>query len=126
MKLTRLNQIDFKTFYLLAQEKKGDNYKFGPVVANSIKIWKTVERRIGDPSNSLTVHLLRGERDVRHADPYARLYFETWSKHRQGRTVANRYNTDKAESNPRASVVDDRRTISNRGKAKRDNPGTQQ
>ncbi len=48
--------------------------------------------------------LLRGERDVRHADPYARLYFETWSKHRQGRTVANRYNTDKAESNPRASV----------------------
>ncbi len=29
--------------------KKGDNYKFGPVVANSIKIWKTVERRIGEP-----------------------------------------------------------------------------
>ncbi len=26
--------------------KKGDNYKFGPVVANSIKIWKTVEHRI--------------------------------------------------------------------------------
>ncbi len=49
MKLTRLNQIDFKIFYLLAQEKKGDNYKFGPVVANSIKIWKTVERRIGGP-----------------------------------------------------------------------------
>ncbi len=47
MKLTRLNQIDFKIFYLLAQEKKGDNYKFGPV--NSIKIWKTVERRIGGP-----------------------------------------------------------------------------
>ncbi len=37
--------------------KKGDNYKFGPVVANSIKIWKTVERRIGGPSNSVTVHL---------------------------------------------------------------------
>ncbi len=29
--------------------KKGNNYKFGPVVANSIKIWKTVERRIGGP-----------------------------------------------------------------------------
>ncbi len=29
--------------------KKGDNYKFDPVVANSIKIWKTVERRIGGP-----------------------------------------------------------------------------
>ncbi len=29
--------------------KKGDNYKFGPVVANSIQIWKTVERRIGGP-----------------------------------------------------------------------------
>ncbi len=29
--------------------KKGDNYKFGPVVANSIKIWKMVERRIGGP-----------------------------------------------------------------------------
>ncbi len=47
LKLTRLNQIDFryfisdKIFYLLAQEKR-DNYKFGPVVANSIKIWKTV------------------------------------------------------------------------------------
>ncbi len=27
----------------------GDNYKFAPVVANSIKIWKTVERRIGGP-----------------------------------------------------------------------------
>ncbi len=49
MKLTRLNQIDFKIFYLLAQEKKGDNYNFGLVVANSIKIWKTVERRIGGP-----------------------------------------------------------------------------
>ncbi len=49
MKLTRLNQIDSKIFYLLAQEKKGDNYKFGPVVANSIKIWKTVERWIGGP-----------------------------------------------------------------------------
>ncbi len=24
--------------------------------------------------------------------------------HRQGRTVANRYNTDKAENNPKASV----------------------
>ncbi len=40
----------------------------------------------------------------RHVDPFARLYFETWSKHRQGRTVANRYNTDKAESSPKASV----------------------
>ncbi len=29
--------------------KKGDNYKFGPVVANSIKIWKKVERQIGGP-----------------------------------------------------------------------------
>ncbi len=26
---------------------KGDNYKLGPVMANSIKIWKTVERRRG-------------------------------------------------------------------------------
>ncbi len=29
--------------------KKGDNNKFGPVVANSIKICKTVERWIGGP-----------------------------------------------------------------------------
>ncbi len=29
--------------------KKGDNCKFGPVVVNSIKIWKTIERRIGGP-----------------------------------------------------------------------------
>ncbi len=49
LKLTMLNQIDFKIFYLLAQEKKGDNCKFGPVVANSIKICKTIERRIGGP-----------------------------------------------------------------------------
>ncbi len=35
----------------------GDNYKFGPVVANSIKIWKTVERRIGGPFKFVTVHL---------------------------------------------------------------------
>ncbi len=35
----KVNQIDFKIFYLLAQEKK-DNYKFGPVVANSIKSGK--------------------------------------------------------------------------------------
>ncbi len=48
MKLTRLNQIDFKIF-IYWHRKKGDNYKFGPVVANSIKIWKTVERRIGGP-----------------------------------------------------------------------------
>ncbi len=48
MKLTRLNQIDFKIFFT-GTGKKGDNYKFGPVVANSIKIWKTVERRIGGP-----------------------------------------------------------------------------
>ncbi len=41
-------------------KKKGDNYKFGPVVANYIKIWKTVvfERRIGGHlPNSVTVHL---------------------------------------------------------------------
>ncbi len=48
LKLTRLNQIDFKIF-IYWHRKKGDNYKFGPVVANSIKIWKTVERRIGGP-----------------------------------------------------------------------------
>ncbi len=48
MKLTRLNQIDFKIFFT-GTGKKGDNYKFGPVLANSIKIWKTVERQIGGP-----------------------------------------------------------------------------
>ncbi len=48
LKLTRLNQIDFKIFYLLAQEKKG-------IIINlvrlwlTIKIWKMVERRIGGP-----------------------------------------------------------------------------
>ncbi len=46
-----------KIFYLLAQEKKGDNYKFGPVVATLSKSGKTVERRIGGPFNSVTVHL---------------------------------------------------------------------
>ncbi len=29
--------------------KKCDNCKLGPVVANSIKIWKMIERRIGGP-----------------------------------------------------------------------------
>ncbi len=36
LKLTRLNQIDFKIFYLLAQGKKGDNGRI-------------IERRIGGP-----------------------------------------------------------------------------
>ncbi len=38
---------NFELYYWSFQLK--DNYKFGPVVANSIKIWKTVERRIGGP-----------------------------------------------------------------------------
>ncbi len=49
LKLTRLNQIDFKIFYLLAQEKKG-------IIINLVRLWltllksgKTVERRIGGP-----------------------------------------------------------------------------
>ncbi len=49
LKLTRLNQIDFKIFYLLAQEKKG-------IIINLVQLWltllksgKTVERRIGGP-----------------------------------------------------------------------------
>ncbi len=37
--------------------------------------------------------------------------------------MANRYNTDKAESNPRASVGRRSATISNRAR-QRDNPGT--
>ncbi len=45
----KVKQIDFKIFYLLAQEKKGIIINFCPVVANSIKLWKTVERRIGGP-----------------------------------------------------------------------------
>ncbi len=49
LKLTRLNQIDFKIFYLLAQEKKGIIINLVRLCANSIKIWKTVERRIGGP-----------------------------------------------------------------------------
>ncbi len=49
MKLTRLNQIDFKIFYLLAQEKKG-------IIINLVRLWLTLlksgkrfERRIGGP-----------------------------------------------------------------------------
>lgn len=34
---------------LFAGTGKKDNYKFGPVIANSIRIWKTVERLIGGP-----------------------------------------------------------------------------
>ncbi len=47
----KINQIDLnqKDILFTGTGKKGDNYKFGPVVANSIKIWKTVERRIGGP-----------------------------------------------------------------------------
>ncbi len=36
LKLTRLNQIDFKIFYLLAQEKKG-------IIINLVRLWLTVE-----------------------------------------------------------------------------------
>ncbi len=35
--------------FIYCHRKKGDNYKFCPVVANSIKVWKTIERRIGGP-----------------------------------------------------------------------------
>ncbi len=35
MKLTWLNQIDFKIFYLLAQEKKG-------IIINSVRLWLTL------------------------------------------------------------------------------------
>ncbi len=49
LKLTRLNQIDFKIFYLLAQEKKG-------IIINLVRLWLTLlksgkrfERRIGGP-----------------------------------------------------------------------------
>ncbi len=35
MKLTRLNQIDFKIFYLLAQEKKG-------IIINLVRLWPTL------------------------------------------------------------------------------------
>ncbi len=57
MKLTRLNQIDFKIFYLLAQEKKG-------IILNLVRLWltllksgKRLKRRIGGPFKSVTVHL---------------------------------------------------------------------
>ncbi len=43
-------------------------------------------------------------------------------QYRQGRTVANRYNKDRAENNPRASVG--RRSANNIQRARqRDNPG---
>ncbi len=49
MKLTRFKPNRLQDILFTGTGKKGDNYKFGPVVANSIKIWKTVERRIGGP-----------------------------------------------------------------------------
>ncbi len=57
MKLTKLNQIDFKIFYLLAQEKKG-------IIINLVRLWLTLLKsgkwlNIGqeDPSDFVTVHL---------------------------------------------------------------------
>ncbi len=53
--------------------KKGDNYKFGPVVANSIKIWKTVERRIGGPfkfCNSTPLSSSSSSRFICHIHDY--------------------------------------------------------
>ncbi len=57
LKLTRLNQIDFKIFYLLAQEKKG-------IIINLVRLWlillKSGKRlNVGqvDPSNFVTVLL---------------------------------------------------------------------
>ncbi len=49
LKLTRFKPNRLQDILFTGTGKKGDNYKFGPVVANSIKIWKTVERRIGGP-----------------------------------------------------------------------------
>ncbi len=49
-KLVLLSQMfDFTTLSLAHIAYHSDNYKFGPVVANSIKIWKTVEHQIGGP-----------------------------------------------------------------------------
>ncbi len=45
----KVKQIGLQDILFTGTGKKGDNYKFCPVVANSIKIWKTVERRIGGP-----------------------------------------------------------------------------
>ncbi len=49
LKLTRLKPNRLQDILFTGTGKKCDNCKFGPVVANSIKIWKTVERRIGGP-----------------------------------------------------------------------------
>ncbi len=56
--------------------------------------------------------MLRGERDVRHADPYARLH-----------VMANRNITGKTKSTPRASVCRQSANNIQQGKAESDNPG---
>ncbi len=67
--------------------------------------------------------LLRGERDVRRADPYARLYSKTWSNTGRVKTSIDRYVEGKTlEYSREQAWLDDRRTISNRAR-QRDNPG---
>ncbi len=45
----KVNPNRLQDILFTGTRKKRDNYKFGPVVANSIKIWKTVVSRIGGP-----------------------------------------------------------------------------
>ncbi len=74
---------------------------------------------------NLTMVLLRGDRSVRRADPFARLYSGTWSQ-KQARFM--QWQTGTTQARQRVILgqawVFDRRTISNRVK-QRDNPGTQ-
>ncbi len=44
--------------------------------------------------------LLRGEQDVKHADPFAKLYYKTWSKQAgsmNSRQVWQRQDTEQSE-----------------------------
>ncbi len=66
--------------------------------------------------------LLRGEQDVRRADPFASFIQRRGYKTSKVYSVANRNNTGKTREILGQAWVDDRRTISNRAR-QRVNPG---
>ncbi len=67
---------------------------------------------------NIWIYVLRGEQDMRRADPFASFIQRRGYKTSKVHSVANRNNTGKTKSNPRASVG--RRSVNNiqQGKAK--------
>ncbi len=95
-------------------------------IINNISIIYIYRER-GGVSKRVSKHcycLLRSDRSVRWADPFARLHSGTWSQNKQGSCNGKQVQHKQDRVILGQAWVFDRRTISNRAR-QRDNPGTQ-